>query len=188
MLHATILEAEEARDAELKAILAEEYNLQLPNATVGATRKRPSAPAPVDPVALLPRAEAAFREARQALEQADLHKLQLGSQSSIKYPANDDDEDAQAAAQREWIREWEMRQEAEKAWWLAQFLYDRRQHKLHKVRMAACRGSACSMVALDPVSMLPGRSEGHSRMLMTDSCWNCAGMYVPRSTGSLAYP
>ena len=128
MLHATILEAEEARDAELKAILAEEYNLQLPNATVGAKRKRPSAPAPVDPVALLPRAEAAFREARQALEQADLHKLQLGSQSSIKYPANDDDEDAQAAAQREWIREWEMRQEAEKAWWLAQFLYDRRQH------------------------------------------------------------
>ena len=123
MLHATILEAEEARDAELKAILAEEYNLQLPNATVGATRKRPSAPAPVDPVALLPRAEAAFREARQALEQADLHKLQLGSQSSIKYPANDDDEDAQAAAQREWIREWEMRQarRRRRGGWLSSF-------------------------------------------------------------------
>ena len=41
MLVATILEAEEARDAEFKAILAEDYDLQLPNATVGAKRKRP---------------------------------------------------------------------------------------------------------------------------------------------------
>ena len=73
MLYVTILEAAEARDAEFKAILAEEYNLQLPNATVGAKRKRPSAPAPVDQVALLPRAERACREARRALEEAEIH-------------------------------------------------------------------------------------------------------------------
>ena len=35
------------------------------------------------------------------------------------------------------MREWEIRKEAEKAWWLATFLQDRRKHQLHKVRMAA---------------------------------------------------
>ena len=142
MLVATILEAEEARDAEFKAILAEDYDLQLPNATVGAKRKRPSAPAPVDHVALLPRAERACREARQALEEAELHRRQLGSQPLIKDLANDDA--AQAAAEREWIRGLEMRHEAQKAWWLAKFLHDRLNRQFHKTRMAACvaRGGA----------------------------------------------
>ena len=141
MLYATILEAEEARDAEFKAILAEEYNLQLPNATVGAKRKRASAPARVDHIDLLPRAERACREARQALEEAELHQRQVGPPSSIRDPELRDtaacDDEALAADQREWMREWEIRKEAEKAWWLATFLHDRRKHQLHKVRMAA---------------------------------------------------
>jgi hypothetical protein len=90
---------------------------------------------------LLPRAERACREARQALEQAELHQRQVGPPSSIRDPelrstATCNDE-ALAADQREWMREWEIRKEAEKAWWLATFLHDRRKYQLHKVRMAA---------------------------------------------------
>ena len=105
--------AEAARAAELAAVLAQEYNLKLPNSTVGAKRKQVAAP---DPFEALQRAEAAVWAAQREAERL-LHEYEaLGPQPELQLPTDVDDAAGEAAACRRWDRENEMRERAAKAW------------------------------------------------------------------------
>ena len=102
--------AEAARAAELAAVLAQEYDFNLPNFTVGAKRKAP------DLSEVLRRAEAAHRAAEQELARTQHELDSLGPQPTIEYPADLDDKAGEAAALRLWEREKEIRDRATQAY------------------------------------------------------------------------
>jgi hypothetical protein len=129
-----VVDAEAAREAELATILLQEYNLQLPAATVGAKRKR--AGQTRDPFQALQYAEAAYRQAEQELEKAKHYVKQLGP-PRLEYPADLDDIDGEEAASRRYWREYEVHQRAAQAEHAAYVLLDRRMDQRHQARLAA---------------------------------------------------
>ena len=97
-----IVDHKEARDAELAAILNQEYDFKLPNATVGAKRKHADAP---NPIHALRRAEAAARESARELQKARDELDRLGPHGPFMpaWPEDSDDEDGEAAAVRAFV-------------------------------------------------------------------------------------
>ena len=124
--------AEAVQAAELAAVLAQEYDLKLPDWTPGAKRKR-EAP---DLSEALRQAEAAHRAAKQELARTQHELDALGPQPTIEYPADLDDKAGEAAAWRRWEREREIRDRATQANLAAHTARCRRQDEMFAARYA----------------------------------------------------
>ena len=127
--------AEAARKAALAAVLAQEYDLQLPNVTVGAKRKREAVP---DPFVAVELAERALAQAEGVLKSAKHFYDGLGPQPPLEYPEDLDDDDGARAAERLWEREAEIRGRAGR---------DVMRLNEDVSRLAAARAEACRVRA-----------------------------------------